>query len=189
MRLLFVLLLCCIFTPLIYAKSKSAESTDYQVDVVLFQHPGITKDSNESPLTLALPSNTKRTIPLRSQVECDAEIFCLQELKTSHLKQSWYALKRNPDYRVLGRYTWRQPNNNTQAVRLPEQFFEDIKIEGTLQVRKGNYYYFNSALYLYSANSATPLILKQHVRLKDEQTVYLDNPNVGMLVRIHKVTG
>jgi len=186
MRILLSILLLCSCISLAFAESKSSE---YQIDVILFQHPGVTDDSNETPLSSALPPNKKNTIPLLMKEACTTQLYCLQKLKNSTLAQSWYALSRNQDYHLLGHYSWRQPSNNTKAVWLPERVVDGIKIVGSLKIRNGNYYYFTSALYLYSSNNTSPLILQQHTRLKDNQTIYLDHPNVGMLVRIHKIIG
>jgi len=185
MRIILLLISVWILSPVLYAESPSEH---YQIDLILFQQAGIGDDTNESPLVPPIPPSKTGNIPLRSQTECSSRDYCLLPFKASALQQSWYALSRNNDYRLLSRYSWMQPDNNQRAVLLPERVEDDVKIEGTVQVRKGNYYYFNSEISLYSFNNSVPVVLKQHVRLKEDQTVYLDHPHVGILLRIHKPT-
>ncbi|MCC5792285.1 MAG: hypothetical protein JJT82_06740 [Legionellaceae bacterium] len=158
----------------------------FQVDIILFQHRAPSLDSNETSLSPALPALNKNSIPLISAESCESDVYCLLPLKSSHLKTSWHALLRQPDYSLLAHYSWRQPATNKKAVRLPDSQQTDLTIGGIVQVRKLNYYYFNSELILASAMGQAPMALKQSLRLKENQTVYVDHPQIGMLVRIEK---
>ncbi|CZR30982.1 Uncharacterised protein [Legionella pneumophila] len=73
-------------------------------------------------------------------------------------------------------------------VALPKINHNGWQIQGTLKVRQSNYYLFDADLQCLSpGNQETSFTVSQKQRLKGSTIYYLDHPQLGMLVKIHKI--
>jgi len=85
-------------------------------------------------------------------------------------------------------YTWLQPFENQRTILLPKIEREGWQVEGTLRVRRSNYYLLSTNLIFSSANKEQPaFVFAQTQRLKGGDTYYLDHPQAGMLIKIHQL--
>jgi Peptidoglycan-binding protein, CsiV len=184
MRTLITCLLICISFATSAVEDTAVDET-VQVDVIVFRPliPGV--DANEAILSSLIGPSPDDAIPLESDALCKDQNYCLLPLSASSLKQSYYALSRKEEYDILARYSWNQPLTSRSPVLLPTSRKDELQIEGQMRLVKGNYFYFNSDLFLDSPNLPEALHIKQDVRLKEDQTVFLDNPYMGILLRVH----
>ena len=108
---------------------------------------------------------------------------------SSQLSSEYWALNRKTNYQVLAHYTWLQPANNQRAVALSTDSRNGWNIEGTLRIRRSNYYLLDTEL-LFSApgNNQTAFLFSQKQRLKPGTVYYLDHPQAGMLIKVHQIT-
>jgi hypothetical protein len=98
-------------------------------------------------------------------------------------------LSHKSRYQVLGHYSWRQPANNRSTVALPELIHNGWIVQGTLRVRQSNYYLLDTDLHLAPSNNPqSSFTIAQKQRLKGSEVYYLDHPQVGMLIKVHKLT-
>ncbi len=155
----------------------------YQVDLLLFSH------QSSSPVELSrtvLSSNAMSAIPLRIERAGTAP-YHLLPAASSQLQQEYWALTHKPPYQVLLHYSWLQPFTNKRSVILPKISRNNWQVEGTIRIRRANYYLLDTELLVSTLDNATSFILAQKQRLKGEQIYYLDHPQVGMLIKIHQV--
>lgn len=170
---------------ILYSGSVLAQS-QYQVDLILFAHPQ-NGDKNSS---LAMPSPFlpigQNAISLKPD---SSKNYGLLPNSKSGLQDEYYLLSRKSRYQVLGHYSWIQPGNNQNNVALPQINRNGWQVQGTVRVRQSNYYLFNADLQLSPPdNPESSFILSQTQRLKGSTVYFLDHPQVGMLVKIHKLT-
>ncbi|MBA2656013.1 MAG: hypothetical protein H0U70_03410 [Tatlockia sp.] len=160
-------------------------SAFYQIDLIVFAHqpalnPGLSLNS-----TLA---NLKTSIPLLTEVSKDLSPYHLLPSSSSQLRESYWALHRNPQYQVLLHYSWLQPLNSQSALNLPKIELKGWELEGTLRVQRSNYYLLDSEFSVSTPNNKeTPFVFSQKQRLKGGNTYYLDHPIAGLLIKIHQL--
>lgn len=188
---LFLLnLLCLLFSP----QSFSGPTTgpmQYQVEVIIFQNtiPPVANSEDFSGFP-ALPETSKA---VNLGPENDAHT------PYSELPYSWLRLraearliKRKPDYKLLLHTAWLQQEGRSKTVHLDNDFQEGSapKLDGTIRVSKGLYYYFSVNLALTPINTLLrpkqkPFILKQKRRLRSDEVHYIDHPQFGVLIKVH----
>lgn len=157
----------------------------YQIDLIVFAHPNQNeKITVEMPF---LPMNA-HAILLKSDPNKSAQLYSLLPPSYSSLRNEYYLLSRKSNYQILGHYSWRQPAKNQSPVALPLIEHNGWQMQGTFDVKQNNYYAFHAELQISpptTPKSSFTLLQKQ--RLKDDVIYYLDNPHIGMLVKIHQV--
>lgn len=158
----------------------------YQIDLILFAHPnqssGITVDAPPIPLN-------SNSISLETDTEKSGKPYHLLPASHSSLQDEYYLLTRKSHYQVLGHYSWRQPSNNQSKVTLPFVDHNGWQIQGILNVKQSNYYSFDAELQISPpSNPQESYIVSQKQRLKGNVVYYLDNAQIGMLVKIHQLT-
>jgi len=163
-----------------------SQEEQYQVDVILFQNMRPSMDANEKSLSPILKPDMPRQVGLSNEASCQDTPYCLLPASKSQLRQSLHALKRNPDYQVIAQYSWLQKKSSNSWVQLPEERNELLSLSGAIKINKGAYYYVNSYIRVWGTNPAEALILNPHARFKAEQRVYLDHPQIGILVFVHE---
>lgn len=176
----FISLILCSY--LVFSNSTSPL---YQVDVVLFVHVKPNLKQKEQAPSLILSPEIKHAISLENQVSDAMTPYHLLPTSLSYLRSEYGALRRNAQYKVLCHYSWLQPANNERSIVIPTVLHSDWKIEGTVTVKKRNYYTMNTDLVFTSPDST--FAFTQNQRLKDGAVYYLDHPQAGMLINIHKV--
>jgi hypothetical protein len=170
----------------LYSCFALAKST-YQVDLIVFiQQP---LQNNEllidSPF---LPINGE-AIHLKKNSGKIPKPYCLLPNSYSNLQDQYYQLNRKLQKPVLGYYSWRQPENNQSTVVLPRTEHQGWQLQGTLSIKKSNYYNFDAKLQVAppSHPNSSFSVVQKH-RLKEHIIYYLDNDNIGMVVKIHKIS-
>lgn len=180
----FLLSLCLsLFSVFTFAETRP----QVQVDVIIFTHAYTERDQQEH-VTQTDTQDLQTAIPLRARDS--GEYHAYQLISTSHskLQPLWNRLSREGHYQPLFHYTWIQPTNNQRAVLLPSQSSQGWTVHGTIRVRQSNYYLLDTALEFKALNRAAPtFVLSQKMRLKPGNTYYLDHPQGGMLINVHRV--
>lgn len=177
---LFLLTISILYSCFALAKSS------YQVDLILFAHPqNATKKSNlviDSPMIpVSQQAITLKKNPTGS--------YSLLPPSQSGLRDEYYLLSRKSRFQVIGHYSWRQPGNNESSVSLPEVSNKGWQMQGSVSVRQSNYYLFDADIQLSSPdNPQSSFTVSQKQRLKDSVVYFLDHPQVGMIIKIHKLT-
>lgn len=162
----------------------ASSSPYYQVDMIVFTHGSEFPSQANNDLI----ANTFGAVTLKTEQENGAAAYSILPASRSDLKQESNALQRQANYRVLFHYSWLQPLNNQQAVVLPKTIRDGWALDGTIRITRSNYYTLNANLLLapFGDNSkAFNLVQKQ--RLKGGTIYYLDNPQAGMLIKIHQL--
>ena len=181
-------LFCFLFVA--YPSLTFAETTLYQVDLIVFTHTDTARAQWEhTPPTLsALEIN--HAIPLQARDAVAAKkTYHLMPQGLSSLSNAWNKLNQQPQYHALLHYTWLQPSNNQRPVFLSTRLNNGWVVEGTLRVRQSNYYLLDTNLRFSTPNQKQPaFILAQKQRLKPGNTYYLDHPQAGILIQVHRVT-
>ncbi|KTD10725.1 hypothetical protein Lgra_1691 [Legionella gratiana] len=177
--------LIIIILSILYSCSALAKPP-YQIDLIVFTHPnqisGLTIDA---PL---LPPSSN-SISLRPDTEKSGKPYHLLPASYSSLRDEYYLLTRKGHYQVLGHYSWRQPANNQSKVTLPLVEHNGWQMQGTLDIRQSNYYSFDAELQVSPpSNPQESFTVSQKQRLKGDVIYYLDNAQIGMLVKIHKLS-
>lgn len=173
--------------PLFSAFSFAQGGARVQVDVIIFTHTDIQKTQLERSASTEI-QDLEKAIPLRTHHV--GESYSYELISTSHskLQGAWYRLNRQAEYQPLFHYTWVQPANNQSAVLLPQQSNQGWVVHGTVRVRQSNYYLLDTVLEFKPLRSSAPgFVLSQKMRLKPGNTYYLDHPQGGMLINVHKV--
>lgn len=163
----------------IFAQNAKAS---YQIDMIIFMHENAMTSPGELPL---LPN--KAAISLKKNSGTGSPPYTLLPAKFSHLQKEYYALRRKPEYRVLMHYSWLQPAGKEQRIQLPENLQDQWKVEGSMAIKQSNYYLLNSKLVFSAVNNASQFVFEKNERLNANTIYYLDHPQAGMIIKIHKM--
>lgn len=159
----------------------------YQIDLIIFAQQSAATQNIEIPVDLPLLSMRPKAISLKTGSEKTPKPYCLLPNSYSSLKEEYYLLSRRSPYPVLGHYSWRQPATSQSTVALPLVEHKGWQMQGTLNVKESNYYTLAADLQVSPPyNPQSSFIVSQKQRLKENVVYYLDNDQVGMLVKIHK---
>lgn len=184
MSRLFIALVVLVFSCQIQAKEANSF---YQIDLIVFAQEQDSSLTPEFPLSSTLATNS-RTIPLSTEASKNQSPYHLLPFSLSQLREEYWALHRKRQYRVLMNYSWLQPLNNQSTIALPKINRDGWEVEGSLRIRQGNYYLLDTEL-LFTApdKNQAPFVFAQKLRLKGGDTYYLDHPQAGMLIKVHKL--
>ncbi|MCW8444030.1 peptidoglycan binding protein CsiV [Fluoribacter gormanii] len=179
MERLIIITLSLLYSCLTLAKPS------YQIDLIIFAQPNQNRSlSIDTPL---IPTNAN-AIYLKTDTDKSGKPYHLLSPSSSSLRDEYYLLSRRSNYQVLGHYSWRQPANNQSTVALPFVDHYGWQMQGTLNVKQSNYYFFDAEFQVSPPNNPqSSFTVSQKQRLKDDVVYYLDNAQIGMLVKIHKV--
>lgn len=181
----FPLLCLLLFSSLSHAQ---ASTTYYQVDLIVFAHAYTEGDQLETSSQVRVPHHMQSAISLKPREPGVSGVYRLMPTSTSSLQSSWNRLNQHSQYRVLFHYTWIQPSNNQRPVLLPSSTNNGWTVEGTVRVRQSNYYLLDTALQFKTPNGRhSTFLFEQKQRLKPGNTYYLDHPQAGMLINVHRV--
>lgn len=160
----------------------------YQIDIIVFTHLKNTSASKvNGPMPQLIPQ-AKNAIPLENAVSNTKTAYHALPVTASLLRDEYWSLNRKPQYQILFQSTWLQPTKNQRAVALKQMNVGGWNVEGTLRVRRSNYYLLDTELLFSAPNSnQTSFIFSQKQRLKPGVTYYLDHPQAGMLIKIHQL--
>jgi hypothetical protein len=162
----------------------------YQIDLILFAHPlsgTVSKAVEGHPQTMPLSSD--KTRPLIAMTPKSTKDYQLLSASLFYLRDQYYLINRTHKYTMLGHFSWRQPSKNIETISLPFINQQGWRIQGTIRLKKLNYYQFNADLKVSPpSNPQASLSLIQNQRLKQGLVYYLDNPQIGMVVSIHQIT-
>lgn len=174
--------LIIILVSILYSCLASAKPS-YQIDLIVFTHPNQIKGLTiDAPL---LPPSTN-AITLHPDTEKSGKPYRLLPASYSSLRDEYYLLTRKGHYQVLGHYSWRQPANNQNKVALPLVEHNGWQMQSTLNVLQRTYYSFDAELQISPPNNPQgSFTVSQKQRLKGNVIYYLDNAQIGMLVKIH----
>jgi Peptidoglycan-binding protein, CsiV len=167
------------------AQAKDA-SAFYQVDLIVFTYNQVTSLATELPLSSTLSTNDSHAIPLQIKTNNNITPYHLLPSSFSQLRQEYGALHRKPQYHILLHYTWLQPRNNQLPIALPKINHGGWQVEGTLRIRRANYYLLDAELLFSPNDNQPPFVLAQKQRLKEGMIYYLDHPQAGVLIKVHK---
>lgn len=168
--------------------STANQQTLYQIDMILFTHQPSSLIQSEKTVTPLLAPESNQAIPLQISNSVTNSPYHTLPASSSQLSEEYRALSRKTDYQVLAHYSWLQPSNNQRAITLPAISRNGWSVEGTLRVRQSNYYLLDTDLFFSTPQSTqTAFIFSQKQRLKPGAIYYLDHPQAGMLVKIHKI--
>ncbi len=160
--------------------------SNYQVDLIIFAYPQSGDTNNSLAMTSPLLPIPQNAITLQPN---STKPYGLLSNSKSSLRDQYYLLSRKSNYRVLGQYSWIQPSANQSSVALPKISHNGWQMQGTLRVRQNNYYLFDAHLQLSPPNNPNSYFtVNQDQRLKGGVVYFLDHPQVGMLVKIHKLS-
>ncbi|BCA96152.1 hypothetical protein TUM19329_25130 [Legionella antarctica] len=176
---LFILTISVLYSCFTLAKS------NFQVDLIIFAYPQGGENNSNLPMnSLLIPISINAT-KLNSD---STKPYGLLSPSKSGLRDEYYILSRKSHYKVLGHYSWKQPANNQQSVVLPDIKHDGWQMQGTVRVRQSNYYLFDTDLQLsHPDNPQSSFFVSQKQRLKSGLVYFLDHPQVGMLVKVHKL--
>ncbi|PWY56403.1 hypothetical protein DGG96_02720 [Legionella qingyii] len=179
MERLIIITLSLLYSCLTLAKPS------YQIDLIIFAQPNQNRAlSIDAPL---IPTNAN-AISLKTDTEKSGKPYRLLSPSSSSLRDEYYLLSRRSSYQVLGHYSWRQPANNQSIVALPFIDHHGWQMQGTLNVKQSNYYSFDAEFQVSPPNNPqSSFTVSQKQRLKDNVVYYLDNAQIGMIVKIHKM--
>lgn len=179
---LFIITISILYSSLTLAKS------NYQVDLILFSHQQNPAKSNALDLSSPLIPMSKNAITLKSSTNKSPQSYSLLSPSQSGLRNEYYLLSRKSHYQVIGHYSWIQPANSKSNVALPSISTKGWEIQGTIRVEQSNYYLFDADLHCSPPdNPQGSFAVSQKQRLKGGIIHYLDNPQIGMLVKVHKL--
>lgn len=175
--------LITIITSLLFSCLTFANSF-YQIDLIVFAHPNQTTEQTvDTPL---IPINS-HAIFLQADTAKSGKSYRLLSPSSSSLHEEYYLLSRKSHYQVLGHYSWRQPTNNQSLVALPLMEHHGWQIQGMFHVKQSSYYSFDAELQVSPPNNPqSSFTVSQKQRLKENVVYYLDNAQIGMLVKIHQ---
>ena len=159
-----------------------------QVDLIIFTHAYTEKNQMETSAQ-PIPQDIQTAIPLQPREVGAHGSYQLIATSHSNLQSLWSRLNHHSQYQPLFHYTWIQPAHNQKAVLLPANTSQGWTVQGTVRVRQSNYYLLDTALQFKALNSsASAFVLSQKMRLKPGNTYYLDHPQGGMLINVHRVS-
>jgi hypothetical protein len=177
MQRLFIITMSILYSCLAVAKAS------YQIDLIVFAHPN--QNSGISGNTPFIPINSN-AISLKADTEKSENPYRLLSPSNSSLRDEYYLLSRKSHYQVLGHYSWRQPANNRSSVALPLVDLSGWQMQGILNITQSNYYIFDAELQVSPSNNPqSSFTVLQKQRLKANVIYYLDNAQIGILVKIH----
>jgi hypothetical protein len=166
----------------------SSASARYLVDIIVFAHTYAPIDQLENTPEATLTRDPNFAIPLRAINSSATGGYQLLPSSYSSLNDAWSRLYQQSQYRPLFHYTWIQPSNNQQPVSIVTETNHGWNVEGTLRVRQSNYYLLDTELRFNTPNNRqSSFIFSQKQRIKPGNIYYLDHPQVGMLIYVHKV--
>lgn len=184
--MLRVLLLTGLFF-LSFASIASPKRSFYQVDMIVFTHQ-TTAPREEASAPLLASTYKQDAIALLPTASATMTPYHTLPTSSSSLRNEYFALHRNKAYDVVGHYTWLQPGNSQQPILLPQMVGANWNVEGTLRIRQSNYYLLDTDLLFSAFGQKKPAFaFTQKQRLKAGVVYYLDHPEAGMLIKIHKV--
>jgi hypothetical protein len=159
----------------------------YQVDMIVFTQLQASLPPTDHSISPLLAPNVNNAIVLQNNAPNKMTPYSILPTSASHLRNEYWALNRKPQYQVLFHHTWLQPGNNQRPIAL-SQAVGGWNVEGTLRVRRSNYYLLDTELLFSTPNSTqTAFMFTQKQRLKPDVVYYLDHPQAGMLIKIHQV--
>lgn len=161
----------------------------YQIDLIIFAQQAMAVQNSELSTDMPLVPMNAHALSLKTNSGKVPQLYCLLPNSYSSLQDQYYQLSRRSHYPVLGYYSWRQPANNQSTVALPLAEHNGWQMQGTLHVRESNYYSFDAKLQISPPNNPqSSFTVSQKQRLKENVIYYLDNDQIGIVVKIHKVT-
>lgn len=165
--------------------SLALAGSSYQIDLIIFSHPqnasGLSQDAPLIPVA-------KSAIALRTAATAAASTYQLLKPSLSSLTDEYYLLNKRSRFQVLAHYSWRQPAGSQSSVALPATATKGWQMQGTVRVRQSNYYLLDSELQFAPTNAPeTSFTVSQKQRLKPNVVYYLDHPQIGMIVKVHKI--
>lgn len=164
-------------------------SSLYQIDIICFTHAAShanTMMEQEANPTLA--SSPHYAIPLQITGNKSHTPYHTLPNSLSALQDEYWTLNHKSQYQVLFHYTWLQPSNNQQPIALPAIQAKGWNIEGTIRVRRSNYYLLDTDMLFSDAhNKRNSFVFNQKQRLKPGVVYYLDHPQAGLLIKIHQI--
>lgn len=177
-----------IVTISILCSGFSLASSSYQIDLILFAQPqGSVKNIKLDHSTPLIPIS-KEAIQLQTDTNKKHRIYTLLPSSQSKLRDQYYLLSRKSQFQILGHYSWKQPAKSNSLVALPKINHDGWQVQGTLKVRQSNYYLFDADLQCTPPNhQEASFSVSQKQRLKGSTIYYLDHPQLGILVKIHKI--
>ena len=164
-------------------------SSLYQIDIIVFTHAYTENDQVENTSPLLAGYHTQFAIPLKPHEPGSSGLYQLMPQSSSSLKDAWNRLNHQAQYRPLLHYTWIQPSNNQRSVLLAAQTNDHWDVKGTIRVRQSNYYLLDTQLQFSAPNGKHQhIVLADKQRLKPGNTYYIDHPQGGMLINVHRVS-
>jgi hypothetical protein len=181
-------ILCFALFIVSFASLANAPKPLYQIDLIVFAQQSSSQESNDHELSPIIAAESPKAIKLKPFNGTVAPYRLLPQ-GTSTLRSELWSLKHNGDFKILANYSWLQPANNQRPIVLPNVDQDGWNIEGTVRVRESNYFILDTDL-LFSAphNTDTSFVFSQKHRLLNDKLYYLDHPQAGMLIKIHKLT-
>jgi len=177
-RLLIVLLLASF--------SAVAAPSFYQIDLIVFTH--VPAQQHHIHPALIIP-HTKNSVDLgRGPMQSKTPYQCLPAT-SSQLEKEYWALSHQAAYQVLFHRSWLQPFKNEKPVAISEINRSGWTVNGFIKVKRGQYYVLDSSLRVEDTNHRdSSFVVSLKKRLKPKVVYYLDNPTVGLLIKIHRIT-
>lgn len=173
------------FISLMFSALSFAQG-NYQIDLILFAHPQNINELQNLPTPL-IPIDKQAKI-LSSSLQKTEKLYTLLPPSQSSLRDEYYLLNRKSQFRVLAQYSWRQTAKQQSKIALPRTSNKGWLLQGTVQVNPKNNYTFNAEIQCSPpSNPSGAFTIKQNQHLVEGKTYYLDNPYVGMVVKIHRL--
>lgn len=183
MQRIFILILSLCFSCYSFAGS------NYQIDMILFTQIQSGDSAHDTGSSVPMMPISKEALVLKPGNKQTVKPYQLLTPTKSNLSTQFYALNHSKGYHVLGHYSWIQPAKNQNSVALPKLNSNGWQMRGTVRVRQSAYYFFDSDIQLSPPNNPEySYTISQKQRLKTDTVYYLDNPQLGILVKIHKLT-
>jgi len=174
---------------LFFSNQCFAASSSYQVDLILFVQPKADAMNHDFGLNTPFMPIAKTAIALTSSATQSAKRYQLLSFSKSSLRNQYYLLNRKHRYQILGHYSWIQPGTSSKSVILPTADSNGWQMQGTVRIRKSNYYLFDTDLQLSPpSNPELTYTINRKQRLKEDVVYYLDHPQLGILIKVHQIT-
>lgn len=177
---------------LLLSQTVLAEPAWYQVELIVFQN---TQPQNESQVLshAALPQtdNAIQLIPFEEKNYYRP--FELMPNAAKHLNKEESRLNSSAEFKVLLHTAWLQDLSNpeeSKAIHLSakaDNEDEHWALDGTVTFLRRKYIELNTNLLLNldtDAEDTKPIRLVQHRKLRSKELHYLDNPQMGVLVKV-----
>ncbi|KTD22930.1 CsiV family protein [Legionella londiniensis] len=181
----FLFALLIIFTSWAYAQNKPKS---YQIDLIIFLHQKAVSQHQEQEWLPGVISSARQSILLQKNGDA-ASPYSLLPVAASSLRTAYWAINRQPQYRVLFQGSWVQPDSNNKTVSLPVNLRDGWQVKGTFKIQHRHYYDLNTDLAFFPPdNQQSSFVFSKRQRLEANMLYYLDHPRVGMLLKIHPIT-